>query len=189
MTSTPTRHLLHRLAPVLAATAFLGGCGDAAQQPPASPTLPVPATSAKTSAAALHMRIDGVEWNAEHDVFGAVHPSGYDRSILIAGSRGGKNANEQAFNLNLFGVEAPGRFRVTSTDPRTGVAQFANLGADRYLAGNVFGYDLDVEVLRFSKDPDRIEARFTGTLDANDGTKVALRDGRFVYDEAEARAR
>ena len=175
--------------PVMAMVlALLGGCGN-----PAAPTAATtPTTTASTAPAAqprdaaqLRMLIDGVEWNAEHDLFGAVHPTGHDRSILIAGSRGGKNANEQAFNLNLFGIDAPGRYRVSSTNPRTGTAQFANLSAERYLAGNVFGYDVEVE-LRFSKNPDRIEARFSGTLDANDGTKVVLSEGRFVYDDAVA---
>ena len=173
---------------LLAFAGVLAGCGEDARHavstaPVASATPTSPAV-AVASASALRMRIDGVEWNAEHDVFGAVHPTGYDRSILIAGSRGGKNANEQAFNLNLFGVDAPGRYRVIGTDPKSGAAQIANLSAERYLAGNVFGYDLEVEVVRFSKNPDRIEARFAGTLNANDGSKVALSEGRFVYDEA-----
>jgi len=119
------------------------------------------------------MRIDGVEWTAAHDVFGAVHPTGYDRSILIAGSRWDKNANEQAFNLNLFGINRPG----VPGDP--------NL--DRSLCRVVFQpesgaaagrqrvqLDLKVEPRSFSKDPDRIEARFAGTLSASDGTQIEL---------------
>ncbi|HNR91309.1 MAG TPA: hypothetical protein PKO41_02680 [Dokdonella sp.] len=169
--------------------AVLAGCGSPA--PPAAATTPTPVAGTTPAAeprdaAPLRMRIDGAEWVAAHDVFGAVHPTGYDRAILIAGSRGGRNANEQAFNLNLFGIDAPGRYRVTSADPATGAAQIANLDAQRFLAGNLFGYDVTVDVVRLSKNPDRIEARFSGTLTANDGSKVELSEGQFVYDATSA---
>lgn len=193
MNATRIRHPgRHRFAILLlgACCGLLGACGDASREATSAvasaASTPESALAAAPVAASLRMTIDGVEWTAEHDLFGAVHPLGYDRSILIAGSRGGKNPQEQAFNLNLFGIDAPGRYRVTSKDPKTGAAQIANLSAERYLAGNVFGYDLEVEIVRFSKNPDRIEARFSGTLNANDGAKVELRDGRFLYDGASA---
>ena len=127
------------------------------------------------------MRIDGVEWVAVQDLFGAVDPTGHDRSVIIAGSRGGKNANEQAFNLTLLGIDAPGRHRVTSARPASGAAQISNLDAQRFLAGNLFGYDLEVELLRRSTNPDVIEARFSGSLTANDGSQVRISDGHFAY--------
>lgn len=182
---------INRLTCTMLLAATLAACGNTAPADGDAPRTPASAKPAAEAAAAptaatsvLRMTFDGVEWNADHDLFGAVHPTGYDRSILIAGSHGGKNANEQSFSLNLFGIDAPGRFRVTSKDPKTGVAQIANLSAERYLAGNVFGYDVEVEIVRFSRNPDRIEARFSGALVANDGTTIELRDGHFLYDGA-----
>ncbi len=172
---------------IVACLALLAGCDDDSRATPvggpaSERTTPL-ASIAPSAASALSVRIDGVEWLAEHDIFGAVHPTGYDRTILIAGSRGGKHANEQAFNLNLFGIDAPGRYRVHNANAKSGVAQMANLSPERYLAGNLFGYDIEVELVHFSKNPDRIEARFSGTLEANDGSTMQLRDGYFNYTE------
>ncbi|MBN8480433.1 MAG: hypothetical protein J0L88_02460 [Xanthomonadales bacterium] len=173
----------------LALVVVLGACGRAPEPTPATRSTPVSAPAASTVADAsptrtatqLRMRIDGVEWRAAHDLFGAVNPTGHDRAVIIAGSRGGKSANEQSFNLTLLGVDAPGRHRVTSERPASGAAQISNLDAQRFLAGNLFGYDLEVELLRRSTNPDLIEARFSGSLTANDGSQVAISDGHFVY--------
>jgi len=181
-------HSLHWLALIALSVSAIAACSHPAAS---SQTATVDAAARPTSAAnatargstQLSLRIDGVEWIAEHDIFGAVHPTGSDRTILIAGSRGGKNANEQAFNLNLFGIDAPGRYRVQSANAKSGVAQLGNLSPERYLAGNLFGYDVDVELVHFSKNPDRIEARFSGTLEANDGSTVRISDGYFSYAE------
>ena len=168
----------------------LAACGRAPEPTPAARNAPpaAPTAIASTSespahdAAQLRMRIDGVEWTAAHDVFGAVNPTGHDRAVIIAGSRGGKNANEQAFNLTLLGADAPGRYRVTSEKPVSGAAQIANLDAQRFLSGNLFGYDIEVELLRRSTNPEVIEARFSGSLTANDGAKIAISDGYFFHD-------
>src|SRR5262245_16935467 len=61
----------------------------------------------------LSLRMAGQEWVADHDLFGAVHPAGYDRALLVAGSRGPKDESEQVFNLNLFGIDGPGRYTIT----------------------------------------------------------------------------
>lgn len=176
--------------PVLAfGLALLGGCERGTGPVASAPAAVAPSTRtalAARSAAQLRMHIDGAEWSAAHDLFGAVNPTGHDRAVIIAGSRGGKNANEQAFNLTLFGIDAPGRYRVTSTQPSSGVAQISNLDAKRFLAGNLFGYELDVELVRRSTDPELVEARFSGTLTANDGEKVPISDGYFFYDATNA---
>lgn len=185
MRGVARRHLAGLL--VLACASALNACGDSGREanpaPPSAVAKPAPEALGADSASMLRMTIDGVAWKAEHDIFGAVHPTGVDRSILIAGSRGGKNANEQAFNLNLLGIDAPGRYRVHGANATSGVAQMANLSPERYLAGNVFGYDIEVELVKFSKNPDRIEARFSGTLEANDGSTMRVSDGYFRYAE------
>ncbi len=180
------RSALFGLALLLA----LAACGRAPEPTPAARNAPVAAPAAIAStdvppthgAAQLRMRIDDVEWIAVHDLFGAVNPTGHDRAVIIAGSRGGRNANEQAFNLTLLGADAPGRYRATSTRPASGAAQISNLDAQRFLAGNLFGYDIEVDLLRRSTNPEVIEARFSGSLTANDGAKIAISDGYFFHD-------
>lgn len=127
----------------------------------------------------LSMRVDGVAWHADHDVFGAFHPPGYERALIVAGSLGPKDANEQAFNLNLYRIDGPGRYTVRSGNAEGHVAQLANYTPDRFLAGGPFGFDVQVDVIAAS--PERIELRFAGTLTANDGTRLTLSDGHFVY--------
>ena len=46
------------------------------------------APQAETSANYLSMKINGVEWKADHGVFGAFHPQGYNKVIIIAGDAG-----------------------------------------------------------------------------------------------------
>ena len=43
----------------------------------------------------LSMKINGVEWKADHNIFGAFHPKGYNKVLMIAGSKGPKDKNEQ----------------------------------------------------------------------------------------------
>ena len=78
------------------------------------------------------MKVDGVAWEADHDIFGAVHPKGYEKAVLVAGSLGPKDANEQAFNLNLFGIDTAGNYPVLTGNPKLHVAQLANLTPERF---------------------------------------------------------
>ena len=83
----------------------------------------------------------------------------------------------------LSGVDGPGTVRLQSEVPERGVVQIANLSAERYLAGSILGYDVQVEVTQYSKVPVLIDARFSGSLTANDGTKLDIGDGHFRYSE------
>jgi hypothetical protein len=129
----------------------------------------------------LRMTIDDREWVADQALFGAVHPPGYDRAILMAGSFGPKDRDEQAFTINLYGIDAPGIVHVVSGSSGANVAQLSNPAPGLYLAGGVLGHDMQVDVLAFDRDPVRIEARFQGTLTANDDTRLHIRDGFFSY--------
>lgn len=131
----------------------------------------------------LSMRIDGVEWRADHEVFGAFHPPGYERALLIAGARGRKDANEQAMNINLFGIDGPGRYTIATGHAAGSVAQLANFTPERFLAGSMMGYELVVDVAVAQADPTHIEATFSGTLTGNDGVVMKIEGGRFVYRE------
>lgn len=165
-----------RLVASLLAT-LLAGCGiSAPDAAPATPNL--------ASANRLSLRIDGQAWVADHDLFGAVHPAGYDRALLVAGSRGPKDENEQVFNLNLFGIDGPGRYTITRGGKDGSAAQLANLSAERFLIGGLmFEQRLEVEVVRMQAAPVDIEVRFHGELQANDGAMLKVEDGEFRYRE------
>ncbi len=172
---------LHCIAPLFLIAA-LAGCE------PASPAADAPVAQASSAPASLatnrlSMRVDGVEWVADHDLFGAFHPPGYTRALLIAGGRGAKDASEQTMNINLFGIDGPGRYAIRGGDPNGSVAQLANYTPERFLAGSMMGYDLVVDVSVAQADPTHIEATFSGTLTGNDSVTMKIEDGRFVYRE------
>ena len=162
----------------------LAACGNTASP---TTTMPSAASAGMSPAAAaadqLSMRVDGVEWRADHDVFGAFHPPGYERALIIAGARGRKDAHEQMMNINLFGIEGPGRYAIATGDAAGSVAQLANYTPERFIAGSMMGYDLIVDVTVAQADPPRVEATFSGTLTGNDGVVMKIEDGRFVYRE------
>ena len=131
----------------------------------------------------LRMRVDGVAWEADHDIFGAVHPKGYDKAVLIAGSFGPKDASEQAFNINLYGIDTAGNYPVQTGNPKLHVAQLANLTPERFLSGGPMGFDMQVEIVEMQPSPTRLQVRFEGTLMGNDSHAVKITDGEFSYSE------
>lgn len=158
---------------------------------PAAPTTaatPAPAVAsvAPRSANQLRLTLDGTVWQADREFFGAWHPPGMDRAVLMAGSLGPKDKHEQAFNLNLFGVTGPGRYvasgsTVNAAGPISNAFQLANLSEQRYLIGGPFGYEVTVELLQAGNGI--IEARFSGQATASDGKTVTVSDGYFFYRE------
>jgi hypothetical protein len=152
----------------------------------ASAATPSPPSQPQQQANQLRVTLDGKRWQADREFFGAFHPPGMDRAVLMAASLGPKDKHEQAFNLNLFGVSGPGRY-VASGDTMSlkGLSssqiQLANLSTERYLIGGPLGYDVDIELLQAG--PGVIEARFEGTMTASDGAAVKVTDGYFLYRE------
>lgn len=145
-----------------------------------------PAPNASTPAAAgplLTLQLDGVTWQADREIWGAVHPPGMGQTVVMSGSFGPKDAHEQTFNLNLHAAAQPGIYRLQNAAPLIGVVQLANLSQERYLMGNVLGYDIEVELLQMQTNPVRIEARFEGSLVATDGATLKLTAGHFRYSE------
>lgn len=171
----------------LLAVAGLSSCSDSGT--PSGSTSSAATTTATTAPVAvsdkavLRMQIDGKPWAADQAIEAMVHPPGFDRAVLINGSLGPKDANEQAFSIMLLGVDEPGPHHLTSSKPERGVIQVSNLSASRYLAGNVLGYDVTVELVRYSAQPLLVEARFSGSLTASDSSTLAIRDGYFRYAE------
>ncbi len=176
----------HTFVSLVLAVCALGGCGADTPEAAGRSATELRATSAAipaTQSATLRMQIDGQAWLATHDVFAAVHPAGYDRAIVIAGSLGKQASHEQAFTLNLYGIDKPGRYPISSASIDKGVIQFSDFSAQRHLMGGALGYDGIVELIAFSANPSRVEARFEGSLISNDNAKVTIRDGYINYAE------
>lgn len=165
------------------ASLLLSACGNNASPTATAAPERAPTAAPVPSANQLSMRIDGVEWRADHDLFGAFHPPGYERALLIAGARGRKDANEQTMNINLLGIDGPGRYTISTGHAAGSIAQLANYTPERFLAGSMMGYDLVVDVVVAQADPTHIEATFSGTLTGNDSVVMKIEDGRFVYRE------
>jgi hypothetical protein len=131
----------------------------------------------------LSMKINGVEWKADNDLFGAFHPKGYNKAIIISGSKGPKNKDEQTFNINLYNTEGPGTYQFKTGNPDLNVAQLGNLSPANYMYGNVMGFDMTVKVTKASTNPDIIEATFEGSLNGNAGDVLKVTEGKFYYHE------
>lgn len=172
---------LQRTLLLVLASATLLSC-DRAPAPTGNPT-DVVATSVPVSANALSMRIDGTPWIGDHNLFGAFHPTGYERALIIGGSHGPKDRDEQVFTLNLYGIDGPGRYEFKTGNASASVVQIANLSSERYLAGSLLGFDFVVDVRTASHTPTVIEATFSGTLTANDGSQIQISEGQFSYRE------
>ena len=131
----------------------------------------------------LSMKINGVEWKADNGIFGAFHPKGYNKAIIISGSKGPKNKDEQPFNINLYNVDGPGTYQIQTGNPDLNVAQLANLSPQNYMYGSMMGFNLKVVITKASTGPDEIEATFEGEMTGNAGDVLKITEGKFYYHE------
>ena len=175
---------MRRLLPLTLPFALLLGACDAAERgADATATAATPASAAAAAAPpaetgnVVRMRVDGVDWQADREFFCAVHPPGMDRAVLVSASLGPKGANEQTFNLNLSGIDGPGRVHLQSSASWVHTIQLANLDAARFLNGGAMGFDIEVELLAVSAEPVRVEARFAGQLMSSAGQALRIEDG------------
>ncbi len=151
---------------------------------PAKPTLPE--TTAKQTSNRdnyLAMKINGKEWKADNEIFGAFHPEGYNKAIMIAGSRGPKDKNEQAFNINLYDTNGAGIFTIKNGNTDYSVIQLANLSPQNYLYGSMMGFTVKINVYKATKNPTEIEATFEGVLTGNASDQLVVTEGKFYYHE------
>jgi hypothetical protein len=131
----------------------------------------------------LSMKIDGVEWVADNSIFAAFHPKGYNNAIMIAGSKGPKNKDEQLFSLNLFNTTGAAVYEIKEGGADLNVAQLANLSPEHYLYGSLLGFNMKINVSRASTNPDIIEATFEGELTGNASDKIRITEGKFYFHE------
>lgn len=173
----------HRFA-CIAATLLLAACGqDHPPVPPAAQAADAVAADRGPTGNLVRMRVDGVEWAADRGIFCAIDPPGLGPVLIVSGSRGPKDADEQAFNLNLSGVTGPGTVRLAGGASPTHAIQLANLDAQRFLNGGAMGFDVTVEVLALSREPAQVELRFAGTLNSSAGAPLRIEDGHVRCSE------
>ncbi len=151
-----------------------------------SSTAETPTAEASTASAKenhLTMKINGVEWKADNNIFGAFHPKGYNKVIIISASKGPKNKDEQPFNINIYNTGGPGVFQLKDGNPDLSVVQLANMSPANYLYGSMMGFNMKVNVTKASTNPDEIEATFEGEMSGNAGDVLKITEGRFYYHE------
>lgn len=129
----------------------------------------------------LSMKLDGKLWEADNGIFGAFHPKGYNKAVIIAGSKGPKNKDEVVFNINLYNIDEEGTYTIKTNDPNNSVAQIANMSKDEFLCGSMMGYDLTINLKKCSDNPTIIEASFEGEISCNTERKIKITEGKFYY--------
>ena len=138
----------------------------------------------------LTMKIDGVEWSADRDIFGSYH---FNESlgpglINIAGVKGDP-PNDQSFNINLYNTTGPGVYKVDigqgeQVKMNENVCQLAQFTPTNYLCGGPLQESqLSITIKKVSKDPQMVEASFSGTITCVEGNKLSITDGKFYYHE------
>lgn len=137
----------------------------------------------KNSANYLSMQINGSEWKADNEIDGLFHPNGYDNAVMISGTKGPKDKNEQAFNLTLYNINGPGVFEIKDGNKENSVVQLAGLSEQNYFYGSMLGFNVKVTVTKASSNPTAIEASFEGELMGNAGDKINITNGRFYFHE------
>ena len=169
-------------SPIILWLLLLIACGNNSDQ--AGGTATAASTPGKSAAGNyLSMKINGVEWKADHNIFGAFHPKGYNKVIMISGSKGPKDKNEQPFNLNIYNTDGPGVYQFKDGNPDLSVAQLANMSPENYLYGSMLGFNMKVNVTKASSNPDEIEASFEGELSGNAGIVLKITEGKFYFHE------
>lgn len=138
----------------------------------------------------LSMKIDGVEWSADRDIFGSFH---FNESlgpglINIAGVKGDP-PNDQAFNINLYNTNGSGTYVVdivqgAQSKMYENVCQLTQLTPANYLCGGLQQQGkMNINITKYSKVPQMIEATFNGTISCVEGNKIAITEGKFYYNE------
>ncbi|MBK6364915.1 MAG: hypothetical protein IPL63_01175 [Saprospiraceae bacterium] len=138
----------------------------------------------------LTMKIDGKEWSADREIFGSYH---FNESlgpglINIAGVKGDP-PNDQPFNINLYNTKGPGLYKVnigqgSSVKMYENVSQLAQFTPSNYLCGGAQqGSQMNITIIKVSKDPQMVEATFSGTMTCVEGNTLTITEGKFYYHE------
>lgn len=161
--------------------AFFSNCSSPQTQNSNNATETKVAATAGTSS--LSMKVNGVSWEADHEVLAVVHPKGYNNALIISGKKGAKDKTEQTFNLNIYNATGTGVFDFAQGNKDNSEVQLANLSDEHYLYGNVLGFSFHVQVTKASQNPTELAASFEGMLTGNTGDTVKITDGKIYYHE------
>lgn len=131
----------------------------------------------------LSMKINGKEWKADSEIFGAFHPKGYNNAIIISGSKGPNDKTEQSFNINLYNANGPATFNIKEGNTDGNVAQLANMSPEHFMYGSMMGFAIKIIVTKANSTPTEIEATFEGELTGNASDKIVITEGKFYYHE------
>ena len=156
-------------------------------QPHSATPTSTPAAADKASAPELReqlgflrMTINGNRWEADGPITAIHNAPIAPKALLINGIRGPRDASEQNFTMNLYGITTTGKLHIDSENANGSVVQLTNASADDFLAGAMMGYALDIEILSLGELPtDWIELRFSGALKGNIGREFKIDDGWF----------
>lgn len=143
---------------------------------------PVPEKPKENS---LEFYIDGQRWKADNGIFGSYHFSEAlgPKLIQISGNKG-QGSSQQAFNINLYHTKAEGEYLIDTKVDKENVAQLANLSPSNYLCGGPFQVqNLKVNIIKVTKNPQHIEASFSGTMQCVEGNQIQITNGKFYYHE------
>lgn len=162
---------------LLVSTVF--SCSNSSKSTPSTPA----ADSDANNKNYLTMKINGKDWIADNEIWGAYHPKGYNNAIIIAGNKGKKDKDQQSFNLNLFNTNGPATFNIKDGNKDFNVVQFGALSAENYLCGSMMGFDMKVIVTKASGIPDIVEATFEGKMTCSSGEILNITNGKFYYHE------
>ena len=140
-------------------------------------------TESKKTVNKLSFKMDGVLWEADNAIMGIFHPKGYNKAVLMGGSKGPKNKDEQVFSLNLYGIEKEGEYTIQTNDPNQSVVQLANISNEEPMCGSLMGYKFKISLKKCADLPAVIEATFEGELTCNTDRKIKITEGVFYYHE------
>lgn len=150
---------------------------------PADSSNATTATSSKKNVNKLSFKIDGVLWEADNKISGIFHPKGYNKAVMMVGSKGAQNKDEQVFSLNLYGIEKEGEYNIQTNDANKSVVQLANISNTEPMCGSLEGYNFKISLKKCADNPTVIEATFEGELTCNTDRKIKITEGVFYYYE------
>lgn len=148
------------------------------------------ANKSSDSGNSLSFEIDGKLWEADSDVSGTFHVAEElgPGTLTISGQKGSGSA-QQDFTITLYNTTGPGTYTVSigngsKQNTYQNVAQLANLTESNYMCGGALqGSNLNVVVTKANKNPQEVEATFSGTLQCVEGNIINITNGKFYYHE------
>ncbi|MBL7766740.1 MAG: hypothetical protein JNJ58_11630 [Chitinophagaceae bacterium] len=133
----------------------------------------------------LEFTLNGQIWKADNGIFGSYHFSEAlgPKLIQISGNKG-NGSMQQSFNINLFHTADEGEYVINLQNDQKSVAQLANFTPSNYLCGGTFqAHHIKVKIIKVEKNPQHVEATFSGSMQCVEGNQIQITNGKFYYHE------